>query len=286
MWMDRKTEILLAAKQKFAEFGFQQVSMQSIAEACKISKASIYKLFDSKESLLDELLQYNHQQLTNKAALIEADKSLSAEARFERKVVLEIESFKENKHLIQMLMFSPPFKESSELQRHMNNVRAILMKWHQDMVLNLYGKKAEPFKWDMTLNLLGLLNPYLKMMADGVIIREPAEVAHELKLVMDAIVTDKLRRAPLLDEQHIQLHYHADLPESPGKAELMHTIFLQIQDVTMNTLQDAALTEAADHLEKELAKDKPAAYLVEALLTYLDQQSLLKESIRSVRLLM
>ncbi|SNZ14230.1 transcriptional regulator, TetR family [Terribacillus aidingensis] len=284
--MDRKTEILLAAKQKFAEFGFQQVSMQSIAEACKISKASIYKLFDSKESLLDELLQYNHQQLTNKAALIEADKSLSAEARFERKIVLEIESFKENKHLIQMLMFSPPFKESSELQRHMNNVRATLMKWHQDMILNLYGEKAEPFKWDMTLNLLGLLNPYLKMLADGVIIRDPAEVAHELKLVMDAIVTDKLRRAPLLDEQHIQLHYHADLAESPGNAELMHTIFLQIQEITTNTLQDAALTEAADHLEKELAKDKPTGYLVEALLTYLDQQSLLKECIRSVRLLM
>ncbi|WP_179106585.1 TetR/AcrR family transcriptional regulator [Terribacillus halophilus] len=284
--MDRKTEIILAAKQKFAEFGFQQVSMQSIAEACKISKASIYKLFDSKESLLDELLQYNHQQLTNMAALIEVDKSLSDEARFERKIVLEIESFKENKHLIQMLMFSPPFKESSELQRHMNNVRAILMRWHQEMLLNLYGEKVEPLKWDMTLHLLGLLNPYLKMMADGVIIRDPAEVAHELKLVMDAIVTDKLRRAPLLDEQHIQLHYHADLPESPGKAELMHTIFLQIQDVTTNTLQDETLTEAADHLENELAKDKPAAYLVEALLTYLDQQSLLKESIRSIRLLM
>ncbi|WP_175074328.1 TetR/AcrR family transcriptional regulator [Terribacillus sp. AE2B 122] len=284
--MDRKTEIILAAKQKFAEFGFQQVSMQSIAEACKISKASIYKLFDSKEALLNELIQYNHQQLTNKATLIEEDKSLSPEARFERKIVMEIDSFKENKHLIQMLMFSPPFKESSELQRHMNNVRAILIKWHQDMLLNLYGDKVEPFKWDMTLNLLGLLNPYLKMMADGAILRDPAEVAHEMKLVMDAIVTDKLTRPPLLNEKHIQLHFHADLPDAPGKEELLHTIMLEMREITANDLQDSSLTEAVDHLEKELAKEAPAAYLIDALLTYLDQHNNLKESIRAIRLLL
>nr|WP_318540625.1 TetR/AcrR family transcriptional regulator [Terribacillus saccharophilus] len=284
--MDRKTEIILAAKHKFAEFGFQQVSMQSIAEACKISKASIYKLFDSKEALLNELIQCNHQQLTNKAALIEADKSLSPAARFERKIVMEIDSFKENKHLIQMLMFSPPFKESSELQRHMNNVRAILIKWHQDMLLNLYGDKVEPFKWDMTLNLLGLLNPYLKMMADGAILRDPADVAHELKLVMDAIVKDKLTRPPLLNEKHIQLHFHADLPDAPGKEELLHTIVQQIRGITVTYLQDSSLTEAVDHLEKELLKTEPASYLIEALLTYLDQHNTLKESIRAIRLLL
>lgn len=284
--MDRKTEIILAAKQKFAEFGFQQVSMQSIAEACKISKASIYKLFDSKEALLNELIQYNHQQLTNKATLIEADKSLSPEARFERKIVMEIDSFKENKHLIQMLMFSPPFKESPELQLHMNNVRSILIKWHQDMLLNLYGNKVEPFKWDMTLNLLGLLNPYLKMMADGAILREPAEVAHEMKLVMDAIVADKLTRPPLLNEKHIQLHFHADLPDAPGKEELLHTIVLQIREIIENDLQDSSLIDAVDHLEKELAIEKPASYLIDALLTYLDQHNNLKESIRSIRLLL
>ena len=284
--MDRKTEILMVAKRKFAEFGFQQVSMQSIAEDCKISKASIYKLFSSKEELLNELIKNNHEQLRNKAALIEADKSLTPDIRFERKIVMEIDSFRENKHLIQMLMFSPPFKESSDLHQHMNNVRGILIKWHQDMLLNLYGKKIEPFKWDMTLNLLGLLNPYLKMMADGAILREPAEVAHEVKLVMDVIVADKLTRPPLLNEKHIQLHFHADLPEAPGKEKLLHTILLQIHEITANDLQDKSLTEAVDHLEKELAKEEPTSYLIDALLTYLDQHNILKESIRAIRLLL
>lgn len=276
----------MAAKRKFAEFGFQQVSMQSIAEACKISKASIYKLFGSKEELLNELIENNHAQLRNKAALIEADKSLTPDIRFERKIVMEIESFKENKHLIQMLMFSPPFKESSDLQQHMNNVRGILIKWHQDMLLNLYGNKIEPYKWDMTLNLLGLLNPYLRMMADGAILKKPAEVAHEIKLVMDAIIADKLSRAPLLNERHIQLHFHADLPEAPGKEELLHTFLQQIHELTVNDLKDGSLTEAVVHLKQELAKEEPAPYLIDALLTYLDQHSRLKESIRAIRLLL
>lgn len=50
--LDKKTDILLAARKLFSEKDFTSVSMQAIAEECKMSKASIYKLFQSKEDLL------------------------------------------------------------------------------------------------------------------------------------------------------------------------------------------------------------------------------------------
>ncbi|SPU14547.1 putative TetR/AcrR family transcriptional regulator [Bacillus subtilis] len=43
--LDKKTDILLAARKLFSEKDFTSVSMQAIAEECKMSKASIYKLF-------------------------------------------------------------------------------------------------------------------------------------------------------------------------------------------------------------------------------------------------
>lgn len=60
--LDKKTDILLAARKLFSEKDFTSVSMQAIAEECKMSKASIYKLFQSKEDLLLELLSFNQKQ--------------------------------------------------------------------------------------------------------------------------------------------------------------------------------------------------------------------------------
>ncbi|MFB8733257.1 TetR/AcrR family transcriptional regulator [Bacillus sp. SL00103] len=56
---EKQEEILRVSKKLFSQKGYMSVSMQSIADACKkISKASIYKLFDSKALLL-ELIKYN-----------------------------------------------------------------------------------------------------------------------------------------------------------------------------------------------------------------------------------
>lgn len=55
---DKKTDILLAARKLFSGKSFSSVSMQAIAEECKVSKASLYKLFESKEDLLLEAARF------------------------------------------------------------------------------------------------------------------------------------------------------------------------------------------------------------------------------------
>lgn len=65
--LDKKTDILLAARKLFSEKDFTSVSMQAIAEECKMSKASIYKLFQSKEDLLLELLSFNQKQMVKRS---------------------------------------------------------------------------------------------------------------------------------------------------------------------------------------------------------------------------
>ena len=56
--------------------------MQAIAEECKVSKASLYKLFESKEDLLLELLDFNQKQMVAAASLLNEETSLSPEERF------------------------------------------------------------------------------------------------------------------------------------------------------------------------------------------------------------
>ncbi|MDI3410142.1 helix-turn-helix domain-containing protein [Bacillus sonorensis] len=74
---DKKADILKAAKKLFAEKGYLNVSMQAIAEECKVSKASIYKLFQSKEDLLLALIKFKQQEMLKRSALLNAESSLT-----------------------------------------------------------------------------------------------------------------------------------------------------------------------------------------------------------------
>lgn len=79
--LDKKTDILLAARKLFSEKDFTSVSMQAIAEECKMSKASIYKLFQSKEDLLLELLSFNQKQMVAAASRLQENTALTPEER-------------------------------------------------------------------------------------------------------------------------------------------------------------------------------------------------------------
>ena len=72
------TEIILNKAEKlFADSGFGSVSMTSIANACKMSKANLYHHFSSKEDLYTQILiraQKNTQNILEKTKKIYAIK--------------------------------------------------------------------------------------------------------------------------------------------------------------------------------------------------------------------
>ena len=108
---DKKTDILLAARKLFSGKSFSSVSMQAIAEECKVSKASLYKLFESKEDLLLELLDFNQKQMVAAASLLNEETSLSAEERLAIKLMAELEGF----HLY---LLASRFTDSDVRRRH------------------------------------------------------------------------------------------------------------------------------------------------------------------------
>jgi AcrR family transcriptional regulator len=69
--MDEKRKFILETAAKFfSKNGFFTTSVQDIAKACNISKATIYQLFNSKEDILYNIIQYKHDQIIQEAALI------------------------------------------------------------------------------------------------------------------------------------------------------------------------------------------------------------------------
>jgi AcrR family transcriptional regulator len=60
--MTKQEQILVSATQLFVEYGFGVVSMDSIARFAKVSKATVYAYFASKEELFLASLDYNRKK--------------------------------------------------------------------------------------------------------------------------------------------------------------------------------------------------------------------------------
>jgi len=59
----RRDELLAIAARLFAERGFRNTTVRDIADAAGILSGSLYHHFDSKESMVDEILQTFQQEL-------------------------------------------------------------------------------------------------------------------------------------------------------------------------------------------------------------------------------
>jgi AcrR family transcriptional regulator len=68
----RRQELLAIAAQLFAERGFKNTTVRDIADAAGILSGSLYHHFDSKESIVDELLDTFQQSLWQQYDAIEA----------------------------------------------------------------------------------------------------------------------------------------------------------------------------------------------------------------------
>jgi len=55
--VDRRKQIVEAAAQSFALFGYKATTMDQVAKIAKVGKGTIYTFFTNKEELFDEILQ-------------------------------------------------------------------------------------------------------------------------------------------------------------------------------------------------------------------------------------
>ena len=63
---ERKKEIVAAARQLFLEKEYEKTSMRDIIEHLGIAKGTIYHYYNSKENLLDDVIQTEVSKLTTK----------------------------------------------------------------------------------------------------------------------------------------------------------------------------------------------------------------------------
>lgn len=90
----KKTAILRAADTQFAAYGYRRTSMEDIAQALEISRASVYTYFQNKDDLFRHLAIMKHSEILREAtAILNDTSSLSIESRLTKSIALRHGSF-------------------------------------------------------------------------------------------------------------------------------------------------------------------------------------------------
>ena len=161
--MNRKVEIVEAAKKSFTLFGYKATTVEQVAKIANVGKGTIYNFFENKQQLLQFVVKNLINEMKN-----EADNSLNSN-----------ESFMKNAHncLMRMLQFRDRhllFAELIEEERQFatREVRQMLGEIEDEIVSYL----AE-------LIQLGIEK-------DEIILCEPKQVAYLLLKAYKAFIVD------------------------------------------------------------------------------------------------
>ncbi|WP_243057518.1 TetR/AcrR family transcriptional regulator [Nocardioides sp. SR21] len=95
--MPRRDDLLEIAAELFAEKGFKNTTVRDIADAAGILSGSLYHHFDSKESMVDEILRTFQEELFAAYDEVIASKD-DARTKIERAVRLSFEAIDQHRY--------------------------------------------------------------------------------------------------------------------------------------------------------------------------------------------
>ena len=111
---ERRAELLELAAQLFAERGFRATTVRDIADAAGILSGSLYHHFDSKESMVDEILTRFQEELFGRYEEIVA-RGLGPRETLEAVVVASFESI--DRHHAEVAIYQNEAKYLAQFER-------------------------------------------------------------------------------------------------------------------------------------------------------------------------
>ncbi|UFT99708.1 TetR/AcrR family transcriptional regulator [Radiobacillus kanasensis] len=285
---DKRLPIMKAAMHLFSSKGYFSTSVQEIADYCGVSKGSVYKCFNSKEELLLQVFEYNHQNMMARAKSVRLNESLSPEERFVKMIVVELEGLIENKDFFNAISKSLP--KNNQVTLFMRNIRRIMVNWHKSILEDIFGEEVQSNIWDITFMFQGILKEYTHLITQE---QKTLSIERLAKAVYDAIEAVVERRkqkdavisyALMGDYEAISNPFSFDEKETVGN--FLKQIKEKIETLNLEVAVREELLDSVELLEKEEQQEKPRMFLIKAILTFLSGFTELEPELENLRLVL
>ncbi|MDU4695072.1 MAG: TetR/AcrR family transcriptional regulator [Paenibacillus sp.] len=273
--IDKKKLILRAAMQLFATKGSSATSMQEIAEACGMSKGSLYLHFKSKEELEQSLFDYCYQMLLDQMTQVELQQELTPKEKLRRQLVVMLELVLELREFL-IMQFQDwhkngtPYKEPDAVQAH----NAKLLRHGMNKLEAVYGPEIKPYTGDLLTIAYGMVGIYIRLLVEPHVSASPERMADHLIGLLDLSVQHQLthRPVPLISEETLRLMSEG----APGSLDLQQHPLIAIKrireklsDVIVDPDRQQEAQETLQILEREILELRPRRAIIKGMLANL-----------------
>lgn len=100
----RRCAILKVALEVFAELGYNEVTLQKVADRCNLTRTTLYVYFRNKEDIFTYSIRYKTSQIEDTLKAIASDNSLTADKKLEKAMYTLFDILDEGKKLLQVLL--------------------------------------------------------------------------------------------------------------------------------------------------------------------------------------
>ncbi|MGG6313403.1 TetR/AcrR family transcriptional regulator [Paenibacillus macerans] len=272
---DKKKLILRAAMQLFAAKGSSATSMQDIAEACGMSKGSLYLHFKSKEELEHSLFDYCYQMLLDHLTQVELQEGLTPKEKLRRQLVVMLELVLELREFLIMQFHDwgkngKSYKEPEEIKAH----NAKLLRHGKAKLEAVYGPEIEAYTGDLLTIAYGMVGIYIRLLVEPHVSISPGRIADHLIELLDLAAQHQLRNRPmpLLPEETLRLLYEG----APGSLDLQQHPLIAIKalkealgGIVADPPRQQEAMESLQILEHEILELRPRRAIVKGMLANL-----------------
>lgn len=157
--MHPKHAVLKAAAQLFQVSGIHSTSIEDITNAAGIAKGAFYKHFDSKETLIVELIQRFSDDIFKKSEdQPQRDSPLDG---LETVTVAELEVAMDYEGFLYAASMDFPPTSVGHVPKALESLRNQLHAWHKHILGEAFGSRINPYLEDLVSIFEGALNSYL-----------------------------------------------------------------------------------------------------------------------------
>lgn len=264
---DKKRRIIEGAMQLFSQKGFQQISMQEIADHIGIAKGSIYHYYKSKDELLREIFWHYYELISKKMKLIEEDPLLTVRQKFHKQLIVHLSTFIENRDFI-LINLKNSFDFNEEFESFCIQVHKEIYKWFEEKFIEMYGEDIKPYTLDLSTSLQGMVKEYLTHFIFQDVEVNLHELAKHLLKQCDILAEGlKSSGSPFLTKQMFQKEKRVKEDLIEEKIHYMISTAKKIGNLTIEEIAQALL-EQWKNIKK--AEKSDSSIIIKSLLYYLE----------------
>lgn len=258
-------QIIEVGMRLFASKGFSATSVQEIASESGISKGAFYLHFKSKDDLLLAILQHHFDMIHKAFSEVTKDIQNPRDKLIREQMAL-YSHFITHRELLVMLAKEQAIPRNDTIKQLLFEKQMESHQHYRKRIIEIYGPEVEPFSWDITIILEGIVKSYMGVLLFSTHDFDLKSLTEFLHNRLDSIVKDIHKDKPFLTKDKAEsILANFLFSDHPSMSNVLKNLEEEIEK-----LESDELVITFQVLKEEIGKEKPRLPVIHGMLSNFD----------------